>query len=420
MQKIHDSLGFDLPGLRRSLRRNYVFLWGLCAVVLVYLMTAWMLKLPLLAPSAHDQYTLQAMHWRRGLNYLPDGADYPWLELAIYNGRYYVSFPPFPSVPMLLLSFLFGQSVPSTLVDFAMYLGGYILGCLIARRAGHGRNTSAAFAAFWVAGCNLLIITLYGGVWNIAQSMAFFLMMLFVWGMQKATRGSMMTGLAAIACAVGCRPFSAVYVPLGLYLLWKNLRQPGEPKLSWAQIRRMIPYVVIPACIALAYAGYNFARFGNPVEFGHTYLPEFQEAENGQFSTAYILKNLQNIVRLPWFNENQLQFPTAYGFAFYLVNPLFIIFAIRYIAALIRKRLHVEDILLLCCVLLNFFCLLLHKSFGAWQFGTRYLVDLLPVAGYFAIKQKTPIRLTEGALMLWGILFNAYGTVVFVRLSTGG
>ena len=33
--------------------------------------------------------------------------------------------------------------------------------------------------------------------------------------------------------------------------------------------------------------GYNLARFGNPLEFGHNYLPEFTRAADGQFSFAY-------------------------------------------------------------------------------------------------------------------------------------
>lgn len=43
-----------------------------------------------------DSYTLQALAWRKGEIYLTNGQDYPWLELAIYNGKYFVSFPPIP------------------------------------------------------------------------------------------------------------------------------------------------------------------------------------------------------------------------------------------------------------------------------------------------------------------------------------
>lgn len=63
-----------------------------------------------------DSYTLQALAWRKGEVCLTNGQDYPWLELAIYNGKYYVSFPPLPSVLMLPLTFVFGEDTPNTLM----------------------------------------------------------------------------------------------------------------------------------------------------------------------------------------------------------------------------------------------------------------------------------------------------------------
>ena len=41
-----------------------------------------------------NSFTLQACSWLKGR--LDLGENYPWLELAIYEGKYYVSFPPFP------------------------------------------------------------------------------------------------------------------------------------------------------------------------------------------------------------------------------------------------------------------------------------------------------------------------------------
>ena len=61
----------------------------------------------------------------------------------------------------------------------------------------------------------------------------------------------------------------------------------------------------------------------------------------------------------------------------------------------------------------HFFLLLLHKSFGAWQFGTRYLIDLLPMLGLLALRGERRVRFWEGALMILGICFNAYGTILF-------
>ncbi len=75
----------------------------------------------LLASSEWDSYTLQAMAWRQGRMDL--GRNYEWLELAVYQGRYYVSFPPLPSVLMLPLTFVFGYETPSNLVVAVLAMG---------------------------------------------------------------------------------------------------------------------------------------------------------------------------------------------------------------------------------------------------------------------------------------------------------
>ena len=49
--------------------------------------------------NGYPSFALQANAWLQGR--LDLGQDYPWLELAIYEGKYFVSFPPFPSYVLL-------------------------------------------------------------------------------------------------------------------------------------------------------------------------------------------------------------------------------------------------------------------------------------------------------------------------------
>ena len=46
-----------------------------------------------------NTYALQADAWRRG--HLDLGQNYSWLEIAEFNGKFYCSFPPFPSYVLL-------------------------------------------------------------------------------------------------------------------------------------------------------------------------------------------------------------------------------------------------------------------------------------------------------------------------------
>ena len=68
----------------------------------------------LLASSPYNSYTLQALAWQKGQ--LGLGQDYPWLELAIYGGDWFVSFPPVPSVVMLPFTLVFGAETPDNLI----------------------------------------------------------------------------------------------------------------------------------------------------------------------------------------------------------------------------------------------------------------------------------------------------------------
>jgi hypothetical protein len=56
---------------------------------------------------------------------------------------------------------------------------------------------------------------------------------------------------------------------------------------------------------------------------------------------------------------------------------------------------------------------MMHRTFGAWQFGTRFLVDLLPVALVLCTIFRQKIKPYEIAIMIFGIAFNMYGSIIF-------
>lgn len=376
-------------------RRERDLIWCLAAVAAVaalYLGLLAALGERLLEHSVYDSYTLAALRWREGRIALSH--NYPWLELAEYEGRYYVSFPPFPTVPMYLLTFLFGENTPSRLVTFLMFLGVAAVAYAMLRRAGVRPWLSALLAAALPCGCNMMEYGLFGGVWNMAQVMGFLLTLLAFYGVQKGSRLSMGLGLIAIACAVGCRPFQALYVPVLLWLCWRKLREERNPLPALGKLGALC---VLPALIAVAYCAYNYVRFGNLFEFGHNYLPEFTNSEKGQFSFSYVMQNLRNVLRLPNFSEKP-PFPTAGGFAFWMTNLLYVPFTLGWTLTLVKRKWDTAMTLFVLTAAAHFLLLLLHKSFGGVQFGTRYLCDLLP--GLFACLLY--IRRERWAPPVWG------------------
>lgn len=401
------------PKLRESFDGRGGLALGFFTVATVYLFIAWGLGLDLFAHSDYDSYTLQAQTWLSG--HIALDQDYSWLEIARYNGQYFISFPPFPAVLMVPLVLVFGAQTPSLLVVFIYYLASYAVGYALSRRFGYSDAVSACLSAFLVLGCNMLEVTHYGGVWNMAQALGFLLTLLAFYFITSPKRRDWFASLVCIALAVGCRPFQAVYAPVLLYMLHKRA---GVPKKDvWAGIKAMLPFLAIPAAIAVAYGVYNYIRFGNILEFGHNYLPEFVQAQSGQFSLSYVGANLSNILRLPYLENGRLLFPIFSGFAFFIANPIYLVWGYKSLAAAVRRRITWQEGLLFIAFFVHFFLLLMHKSFGGWQFGTRYLCDLIPAMYFFILSGKDKVGIGMGAVMIFAVAFNIYGAVVFHYLS---
>ena len=67
--------------------------------------------------NPYNSYALQTDSWLKGR--LDLGQNYEWLELAIYQGKYFVSFPPFPSYVLIPFVVLFGTNTPDHLIALA-------------------------------------------------------------------------------------------------------------------------------------------------------------------------------------------------------------------------------------------------------------------------------------------------------------
>lgn len=412
----------DLHELRpkRGIAFQPEFWYGLMIVAITYLGLMSLLDYNLFGHAVHDSFTLMALSWREGSLALINGENYPYLELAIHNGQYFVSFPSVPALIMLPLTFFFGANTPNTLLTFAYLLVAYMAAyktCRVFRRPGE----ALWLALFMTLGCNLLQFSLSGGVWNQGQLSSFMFTALFAAGMTGSRRSGWAWGLICIALAVGCRPFQAVYVPLGLWLLYENLRR-RHGGSACSIILRMAPYVIVPGLIALALGTYNFLRFGNPIEFGHNYLPEHtRNPEEPMMGFKYIWKNIVNLTRLPKFEGNRLVFSDVSfsGFALYMADPIYVTLVIAAALKVIRRRWDMADTLLAAGIALHVLLLLMHKTLGGWQFGARYLCDVIPMILLFIVRGHERNERWEYPIMIFAIAFNIYGAACF-HLVQGG
>ena len=404
----------DSRSARRSPWREEALWMGALVLVLTWLGLCTALRFNITGHAGRDSFTLQALAWRKGM--LSLGRDYSWLELAVYNGDWYVSFPSVPALVMLPLTFLFGRDTPDTLMTGLYFLGSYLIAYHLARRW-RKPHDACFMALFMTLGCSLLDLSLTGDVWNQAQLLCFFLTTAAAYGLSGSSRSGFAVGLACLALSVGCRPFQAVYVPFALWALYRFAKKDTPVRTLGA----MIPYLIVPALVALALGWYNWARFGDPLEFGHNYLPEFtRDPELPQMGLKYIRENAMNLLRLPFFNEGRLEFPLFNGFAFYMVNPIYVTCFISLILRAVRRQWYAGETLLTAAFAAEVLLLLMHKTFGGWQFGARYLCDLIPMMLLFELqdgrKHNAP---WENAAGVFAIAFNIYGSLVFHLIDMG-
>ncbi len=454
-----------------------------------------------------DSYTLQAMAWRRGEAKLDK--NYPHLELAIINrpwlethdkndymayretfgdvnapiehvegNEYYVSFPPVPSVPMLLVSFFTGSKTPDNLFSILYVTGAFALAILICRRLGYGCIASlcGAILSCAASGAVFLAANKYpGGPWFAAQTMAMLFTMAAFYTMLSKGKAGMYLSFAFLALAVGCRPFQIVYFILLAYAAAK--KHDFKVLKTWR-------YYIAPAVIGGSYMWYNYVRFGSIFEFGHNYLPEFMRTEYSKFALENVKGNIKPYFStFPWYKDGQLDF-TRFGFAFYVSNVIFILCGLALVLGaayviirLIRERREggsdapgtmqlpeleqsfgvrkrsvfrdtyiVEALILVVTGSIELFLLLMHRTAGGWQFGMRYTVDIVPAAllllGYclrpFFVKSeiaekadadsgarrigtrfiygaKGAVIMLAALLILFGLWLNIHGSILMFK-----
>lgn len=366
----------------------------------------------LLDSNVYNTYALQADAWRQGR--LDLGQDYPWLELAIYQGKYYSSFPPFPSYVLFPLTFIWGSNTPDFILIWLINLVAAIYLYKLSKELKLSPKGAMAETIFLMLGSNLVFVMIDPSVWFMAQTMCFALCILALY---SAVTGNGTGALFFWACSVGCRPMQVVFLPVLLMILYGHVKK-MEPDAVWHQlILRRLKWIIPAGAVAVSYMLLNYLRFGNIFEFGHNYLPEFVRAEYGQFHIHYIKENVRALLRLPEFTEDgKLVINSMGNLNLFIVSPvfLFVLFALLYALAKRAYRQVIAGAGVILLSILYLFIIVMHKTMGGWHFGNRYTNDILPYI--FLIMGRITSRFPELVkfeipLCIWGICLNVVGTV---------
>lgn len=186
----------------------------------------------------------------------------------MYNGEYYVSFPPVPSLVLLPLTYIFGMDTPDHFLQIVYMI--LAAECIYYAMLRNRVDTLSAFlyTLFVTLGSCILAIATSGAVWFHAQVLGFALMAAayLFYSYDRLT-----LAMILFALSVGCRPFNAIYgMVLGGIWIYERIK---EKTAFHVCLMKVLPGLLAGLLIACTYGAYNYARFGDIFEFGHNYLP---------------------------------------------------------------------------------------------------------------------------------------------------
>ena len=269
-----------------------------------------------LAP--HFVYLAEAfLQGRLDLVHVPD----PPYDLTLFDGRWYVSFPPLPAILMLPLVAVQGLGFSD--VAFSVVLGALNVSLFyvaLARLGIGGQGLGVWLCVLLGLGTPLWYCAALGSVWYTAHVVAVTCVCLYaleVVGENRPIRAGLWLGLGFLARAPVLLAFPFSLVP--------GLRQAqGRREVA----RFLVTFALGTAPALLGQAVYNWARFGDPLEYGYHWMnspgPLLERQMTwGQFSLHFLPENLYTLlIRPPLVSLAPLRIvPDPWGMGLLLTCP---------------------------------------------------------------------------------------------------
>ena len=362
-------------------------------------------------------------------------------DFASFDGKTFISFPPFPAV--LMLPFVAMAGSPERFADgqFVIWLaaiGPAVLFLILERlritqRSERNELANVALTALFAFGSVYFFSAVQGTVWFAAHAVgvgALAIALLF----SLDARRPFLAGLA-FACAWTSRPVMLLAtLVFALEALRRHSSEAEERdgflanamgqlrSLKWAPFVRSIVTFSLPLLASFALcSAYNYVRFHamSPFAFGHEHLTVYWQARMlkwGLFSYHYLPKNLGiTLTALPWLGpkEGAAAFGALFkinehGLALWFTTPL-------YLWLLYPKRKSPLYVALALVAALQAVMLLMYQNSGWRQFGYRFSSDYaLLLFVMLAVGGQRFGSWFRGAA-IWSLAWNLFGAISFDR-----
>jgi hypothetical protein len=213
----------------------------------------------------------------------------------------------------------------------------------------------------------------------------------------------------AIALAVAARPNVVMFLPVLLGIVAQSLWEKYGRVHFWKLVRWSAVFFIPVVLAILGMLGYNYARFGDPLDYG--YLTEnvagymADDLKNyGTFHPHFIARNLRVMfLGYPKIGDCGLPVPKHEGMSMLLSTP-----ALLYLAGGIRRKPWVAGMWMGFLSML--IPLVMYYNTGAWQFGYKYLLDMIiPVMALLALAAGDRISWKFRILIMASILISLWG-----------
>lgn len=341
------------------------------------------------------------------------------LEMALFEGKYYVIPPPLPAILILPAVAFFGTAFNQTLASLLFGSLNVVLAYFTAFKLTGRRSTAIWLAILFGFGTIHWWITIYGGVWTFSQTIAVTFLFLAVYEMLTRKR-PFLIGLF-LGAAYWCRLPTVLTLPFFIIMLWEQWYKPakGAPILKGIRFKPLLLLFAGLAFFVLLNFAYNYARFHTIFDVAYSLRKNIQlepQFKQGLLNIDYIPRHLDVIfTKLPSIIDTFPYLkPRKFGLAIWFTTPAFIysLFGYR------RKQLFIASWLGIICTALLLFS---HGSTGVLQFGYRFAVDFYPLLFLLTVIGigKSPAWHAR-LLMIVSIMINLWGMVSIYKLNMWG
>lgn len=214
-------------------------------------------------------------------------------DMILYQGQHYLPYPPFPSILLAPFVALFGYQAVNTVVVALILtcLNFFLFHRILTRLNVEQKYFPWLIAAFFFGTGYWFALFTSHAVYSFAHITSVTCQFLLI----NELLGKKRWWLAGIyiGCSFLTRQFTFLYIFLALGYFFYQYKQDKEP-VKWSQLIAML---ATAGFFVLLYFGYNYSRFGNPLDPGYAYILfngvlRDRVNEYGVFSARYVLFNL--------------------------------------------------------------------------------------------------------------------------------